>query len=64
MGQNGVPIGIFMKSFNDATRDIQAKRGDVKVPALVRVYIDKSHDFDILPPVTSHLLRSKAKAAK
>lgn len=64
MWQNGVPIGIFMKSFNDATRDLQAKRGDVKVPALVRVYIDKSHDFDILPPVTSHLLRSKAKAAK
>lgn len=64
MGQNGVPIGIFMKEFNDRTRDIQAKRGDVKVPALVRVYIDKSFDFEILPPVTSHLLRSKAKAAK
>jgi large subunit ribosomal protein L11 len=64
MGQNGVPIGIFMKSFNDATRDLQAKWWDVKVPALVRVYIDKSHDFDILPPVTSHLLRAKAKAAK
>lgn len=36
----------------------------MKVPALVRVYIDKSFDFELLPPVTSHLLRSKAKAAK
>ncbi|HMY80620.1 MAG TPA: 50S ribosomal protein L11 [Candidatus Absconditabacterales bacterium] len=64
MGQNGVPIGIFMKEFNDRTREIQQKRGNVKVPALVRVYIDKSFDFELLPPVTSHLIRSKAKAAK
>jgi large subunit ribosomal protein L11 len=64
MGQNGVPIGIFMKEFNDRTRDTQQKWGDVKVPALVRVYIDKSFDFELLPPVTSHLLRSRAKAPK
>lgn len=64
MGQNGVPIGVFMKDFNDRTREIQQKWWDVKVPALVRVYIDKSFDFELLPPVTSHLLRSKAKAAK
>lgn len=64
MGQNGVPIGIFMKSFNDATREIQQKYGEIKVPALVRVYIDKSHDFDILPPVTSGLLASMAKLEK
>jgi|GEM_PF-4214447 len=25
MGQNGVPIGIFMKEFNDRTRDLQQK---------------------------------------
>lgn len=53
-----------MKEFNDRTREIQQKRGNVKVPALVRVYIDKSFDFELLPPVTSHLIRSKAKAAK
>ena len=64
MGQNGVPIGIFMKEFNDRTRDIQQKWGDVKVPALVRVYIDKSYDFELLPPITSHLILSKAKVKK
>jgi large subunit ribosomal protein L11 len=64
MGQNGVPIGVFMKEFNDRTRDLQAKWGDVKVPAIVRVYIDKSYDFELLPPITSHLILSKAKVAK
>jgi large subunit ribosomal protein L11 len=64
MGQNGVPIGVFMKEFNDRTREIQAKWGDVKVPAVVRVYIDKSYDFELLPPVSSHLIMSKAKVAK
>ncbi len=64
MGQNGVPIGVFMKEFNDRTREIQAKWGDVKVPAVVRVYIDKSYDFELLPPISSHLIMSKAKVAK
>lgn len=64
MGQNGVPIGVFMKDFNDRTREIWAKYGDVKVPALVKVYIDKSFDFDILPPVTSHLIMSMAGVTK
>lgn len=64
MGQNGVPIGIFMKEFNDRTRDLQQKWWDVKVPALVRVYIDKSFDFELLPPITSHLILSKAGIKK
>lgn len=64
MWQNGVPIWVFMKDFNDRTREIWQKYGDVKVPALVRVYIDKSFDFDILPPVTSHLILSMAGVTK
>lgn len=64
MGQNWVPIGIFMKDFNAKTADLKAKYGDVKIPAVISVYIDKSFDFELLPPVTSDLIKSKAKVAK
>lgn len=64
MGQNWVPIGIFMKDFNAKTMDMKNKYGDVKIPAVISVYIDKSFDFELLPPVTSDLIKSKAKIAK
>ncbi len=64
MGQNGVPIGIFMKDFNAKTMDLQNKYWDVRIPAVISVYIDKSFDFELLPPVTSDLIKSKAKIAK
>lgn len=64
MGQNWVPIGIFMKDFNAKTADLKAKYGDVKIPAVVYVYIDKTFSFDLLPPVTSDLIKSKAKVTK
>lgn len=34
---------------------------DIKVPVLVTVYIDRSYDMEILPPLTSDLLKRKAK---
>jgi large subunit ribosomal protein L11 len=34
---------------------------DIKVPVLVTVYIDRSYDMEILPPLTSDLLKWKAK---
>lgn len=34
---------------------------DIKVPVIVTVYIDRSYDMQILPPLTSDLLKWKAK---
>lgn len=34
---------------------------DIKVPVIVTVYIDRSYDMEILPPLTSDLLKWKAK---
>lgn len=34
---------------------------DIKVPVVVTVYIDRSFDMQILPPLTSDLLKWKAK---
>jgi ribosomal protein L11 len=34
---------------------------DIKVPVNVTVYIDRSYDMEILPPLTSDLLKYKAK---
>jgi ribosomal protein L11 len=61
LGQNGVPIGPFVKDFNDKTREIAAKYPGavVKVPAIITVYADKSYDLDIGTPLTSHLLLRK-----
>lgn len=63
LGQNGVNIGTFMKEFNDKTRDLMTKfaPADVKVPALITVYTDRSYDFEIGTPITSHLLLWKLK---
>lgn len=64
LGQNGVNIGAFIKEFNDKTRDIMAQFApiDVKVPAVITVYTDRTYDLDTLPPLTSNLLLWKLKA--
>lgn len=57
--QNGVPIGIFSKDFNEKTKEINQKYGPVKVPVWITVYADKTYDLEILPPITSHLIMWK-----
>lgn len=63
LGQNGVNIGAFIKEFNDKTRDIQAKfaPADVKVPAIITVFSDRTYELAIGTPLTSHLLLWKLK---
>lgn len=63
LGQNGINIGTFIKEFNDKTRELASKFGgvDIKVPCKISVYIDRSYDFEVLPPITSALLLWKAK---
>lgn len=59
--QNGVNIGTFIKEFNDKTKDLAAKFGwaDVKVPALITTYADRTYDLEIGAPVTSDLILRK-----
>ncbi len=63
LGQNGVNIGAFIKEFNDKTRDVmtQFAPSDVKVPAVITVYSDRTYDLETLPPLTSSLLLWKLK---
>ena len=63
LGQNGVNIGTFIKEFNDKTRDIMTKFApfDVKVPAIITTYSDRTYDLEIGTPLTSHLLLWKLK---
>jgi large subunit ribosomal protein L11 len=37
---------------------------DIKVPAVITVYVDRSYEFTTLPPLTSHLIMSKANVKK
>lgn len=63
LGAQWVNIGWFIKEFNDKTLPImqQYAGSDIKVPVIVTVYIDRSFDMQILPPLTSDLLKRKAK---
>ena len=54
LGQAGVNIMGFCKEFNAKTADI---RDGVPVPCKLRVYNDKSFDFDIKSPQTSFYVK-------
>lgn len=60
LGATGIPIGEFVKQFNDKT----AQMGDIIVPAVVTVYEDRSFTFIIKSPPTSELLKKAAKIQK
>jgi large subunit ribosomal protein L11 len=64
--QHGINIGAFVKEFNDKTMEtMQAYWGtQVKVPVNITVYIDRSYGMEILPPVTSDLIKWKAGVNK
>lgn len=55
LGQAGIPIGDFVKRFNDATANM---KGDL-IPAEITVYSDRSFDFILkTPPVSSLLFKA------
>ena len=66
LGANGVNIGTFIKEFNDRTMEIakQYPNVDIKVPAVITVYVDRTYEFSLLPPLTSHLIMAKANIKK
>src|SRR5208283_5901016 len=60
LGQHGVNIMMFCKSFNDKTKG----KDPLPLPVVITVYKDKSFDFVIKTPPTSALIKKSAKLAK
>lgn len=60
LGQHGVNIGQFVKTFNDRTSD----RPGLMLPVVISVYKDRSFDFIIKSPPAAVLLKRAASLAK
>mgnify|MGYP001058947530 CR=1 FL=1 len=60
LGQHGVNIGEFCKSFNAKTQDQMG----VIIPVVITIYSDRSFTFETKTPPASVLLKQMAKIAK
>jgi large subunit ribosomal protein L11 len=61
LGQHGVNIMEFCKSFNAATQSMEA---GMPIPVIITVYSDRSFTFVTKTPPAAVLLRKAAKIAK
>ncbi|RME30075.1 50S ribosomal protein L11 [Candidatus Parcubacteria bacterium] len=52
LGQAGVNIGEFVNQFNERTREL----GGTIVPVVIRVYEDRSFDFEMKRPPAAQLI--------
>lgn len=60
LGQYGVNIMEFCRSFNEKTKS----RGDVLIPVRITVYKDRSFTFELKTPLTASLLKMAAGIEK
>lgn len=60
LGSAGVPIGEFVKQFNDATRE---NMGTI-IPVVITVYKDRSFSFELKSPPAAVLLKKAAGVEK
>ena len=60
LGAHGVPIGDFVKQFNDATRD----RMGILIPVVVTIYADRSFALAYKEPPASFLIKKAAGLEK
>lgn len=56
LGQHGLPIGEFVKKFNDATQD---RRGEI-VPIIINVYDDRTFTFVTKTAPASDMIKKAA----
>ena len=61
LGQHGLNIMEFCKSFNAQTQDVE---NGMPLPVVIAVYSDKSFTFEIKTPPAAVLLRKAAGIAK
>ena len=61
LGQRGLNIMEFCKSFNAATQDLD--QGS-PIPTIITIFQDKSFTFETKTPPASYLLRKAARLAK
>ena len=60
LAQHGVNIAEFCQKFNDATKSQQG----FKIPVEIKVYGDRSYDFELKQPPASELLKKAAGIEK
>jgi len=60
LGRFGINLGQFVQQFNEKTRDA----GGMPIPVIVRVYSDRTFDFQIKSPPAAALLKQAAGIAK
>ncbi|MGD9126771.1 MAG: 50S ribosomal protein L11 [Planctomycetia bacterium] len=60
LGRFGVNLGQFVQQFNDRTKDA----GGMPMPVVVRVYNDRTFEFDVKSPPAAALLKKAAGIAK
>jgi len=60
LGQHGISIMDFCKSFNDKTKN----QGDILIPVLITVYKDRSFTFELKTPPAASLLKKAAGIEK
>lgn len=60
LGPAGINLQEFCVKYNDATRD---KMGDI-IPVVIKIYEDRSYDFELKTPPVASLLKKAAKIEK
>ncbi len=60
LGQHGVNIMEFCKAFNAKTQG----KGDIILPVIITIYVDRSFTFIVKPPPASVLLKKAAGIIK
>lgn len=60
LGRFGINLGQFVQQFNERTKEA----GGMPIPVVVRVYNDRSFDFETKSPPAAALLKKAAGIAK